>query len=375
MDLELTAEQRELRDVARQALDARAPLSLARAFLEGRAPVGDGRPPAALHDLMVELGWYTVGLEADDGFGLPGLVLLAEQLGRHAAPSALVDTAVAARIAAHLNGSHAAAVRTGERSVALAALETTSDWSLAGATTSLDRVGGEWRLDGRKLGVQHGETVDSLMVFADADGAPAVALVPAEVTGIEMSPSPSVDPATATATVRLDGVVVDSEAVLIGESAEAATRTAFAVGAVATAAEGIGAASAALDLAIAYACERHQFGRAIGSFQGLKHLMADAHVDREVAWSTVLYAAAALDELLPKAREAAAIAAAYGARASRSVVETALQVFGGIAFTWEHDLHLLQRRVLSCERRFGDALAHERRLGAELAARRAEVAA
>lgn len=368
MDLELTAEQRELRDVARQALDARAPMSLARAFLERR-------PAAPLHDLLVQLGWYTVGLEPDDGFGLPGLILLAEQVGAHAAPTALVDTAVAARIAGSLGGSHAAAVRAGERSVALAALETSADWGLTGQTTSLHRAGSEWRLAGRKLGVQHGETVDSLMVFAGCDGSPAVALIAADATGVAISAAPSADPAAATASVTLEGVIAGAEDVVTGEAAAAAIRTAFAIGAVATAAEGIGAASAALDLAIAYASERFQFGRPIGSFQALKHLMADAHVDRETAWSSALYAAAALDELLPDAEEAAAIAAAYAARASRAVVEAAIQVLGGIAFTWEHDVHLLQRRVLSCERRFGDALSHERRLGAQLAARRAAVAA
>src|ERR1700722_6931475 len=113
MDLELTPDQRELRDVARQALDARAPLSLARTFLEGRSA-------EPLHGLLVELGWYAVGLEPDDGFGLPGLVLLAEQAGAHAAPTALVDTAVAARISAPLDGTLAASVRSGDRSVALA---------------------------------------------------------------------------------------------------------------------------------------------------------------------------------------------------------------------------------------------------------------
>ena len=97
--------------------------------------------------------------------------------------------------------------------------------------------------------------------------------------------------------------------------------------------------------------------------------MADAHVDRESAWSSVLYAAAALDERLPDALESAVDRRRLRRRAPRArVVEAALQVLGGIAFTWEHDVHLLQRRVLSCERRFGDALTHERRLGAGLAA-------
>ena len=147
----------------------------------------------------------------------------------------------------------------------------------------------------------------------------------------------------------------------------AALRDAFEIGGVATAAEGLGAASAALDMAITYAGDREQFGRAIGSFQALKHLLADAHVDREAAWSSVLYAAAALDESLPDAGDAAAVACAAAARASRAVVESALQVLGGIAFTWEHDVHLLQRRVLSCERRFGDAISYERRIADWLA--------
>ncbi len=144
-----------------------------------------------------------------------------------------------------------------------------------------------------------------------------------------------------------------------GEDAATALAAAFEVGALATTAEGLGAASAGLDLAIDYAREREQFGRPIGSFQALAHLIADAHVARESAWSSVLYAAAALEERGPDAAVAVAVAKAYGSRASRAVIETALQVLGGIAFTWEHDVHLLQRRVLSCERRFGDALLHE----------------
>jgi alkylation response protein AidB-like acyl-CoA dehydrogenase len=352
VDLELTPDQRELRDVARQALDARAPLSLARAYLE--------REPSAtpLHALLAELGWYTVGVE-DDGFGLPGLVLLAREVGAHAAPSALVDTAVSARLLP----------LDGERSVALAVVESGADWTLGGVSTSFERAGDGWRVSGRKLGVQHGATAELLLVVGEADGGLAVGLVERCGTGVAVEAEAGVDPAAATVTVDLRDVAAE-EVVPAGSALDAA----FAVGAVATAAEGIGAASAALDLAIEYAREREQFGRPIGSFQALKHVIADAHIDREAAWSAVLYAAAALDEGLPDAREAAAVAAAYGARASRRVVESALQVLGGIAFTWEHDVHLLQRRVLSCERRFGDAIAHERWLGDQLAARRLKVA-
>jgi alkylation response protein AidB-like acyl-CoA dehydrogenase len=215
-------------------------------------------------------------------------------------------------------------------------------------------------LNGEKVDVQHGATVAAFAVVVED----AVAFIAADAPGVVVTPVEGVDPAAAACTVTFTDVQADH--VVTGDAAIA---RAFAIGAVAVTAEGLGAASAALDLAIEYSLERKQFGRPIGSFQALQHVMADAHIDREAAWSTVLYAAAALDEELPDAAEAARIAKAYGARASRSVVEAALQVLGGIAFTWEHDVHLLQRRVLSTERRFGDAIMHEDRLGESLAAR------
>jgi alkylation response protein AidB-like acyl-CoA dehydrogenase len=102
--------------------------------------------------------------------------------------------------------------------------------------------------------------------------------------------------------------------------------------------------------------------------------MADAHVLRETAWSTVLYASAAVDESTAEAEEVAAIAKAHASRAAKDVVEAACQVFGGVAFTWEHDVHLFQRRVLEAERRFGDALHHETVLGNRLQAQLTEAA-
>src|SRR5215218_2197374 len=305
MDLELTPDHQELQAVARHALDERSPLRLARAFLDGAA----GAEP--LHDLLAELGGYAVGLDPDDGFGIPGLVLLADQAGAHAAPTALVDTAVAARLAGA--AGHPAA--DGEAAVALAVVERRSDWSLEGAATVLR---GD-RLDGEKVEVQHGATVSTLAVTAvDEDGDVAVAFVDAGAPGATVTAASGVDPAAATAVVSFSDAPV--AAALTGESAATAIREAFAIGAVAVTAEALGAASAALDLAVEYAKEREQFGVPIGSFQGLKHLMAGAYVDRESAWASVLYAAAALDERLDGADEAAAIAKAHGARASRAVV-------------------------------------------------------
>ena len=140
-----------------------------------------------------------------------------------------------------------------------------------------------------------------------------------------------------------------------------------AIGALLAAAESVGAAGRMLDDARAYAAERRQFGRTIGSYQALRHILADMYVRQASAWSTVLYAAAALDDELPDAQRTAAVAKAYVARAAREVAHGALQVFGGIAFTEEHQAHRFLRRIVVREQQFGDAAHHERELGRALA--------
>jgi alkylation response protein AidB-like acyl-CoA dehydrogenase len=135
------------------------------------------------------------------------------------------------------------------------------------------------------------------------------------------------------------------------------------------AAEAIGAAGRVLDEARGYAAERRQFGRSIGSFQSLRHLLADMYVRAASGWSTVLYAAAAFDEGAQDAGHTASIAKAYVSRGAREVAHGAIQVFGGIAFTAEHPAHRWLRRISVREQQFGDGAHHERALGRALAER------
>lgn len=361
MDLELTDDQRELRDVATSMLQEIAPLGTARAFLDGH---GDARPIEAT---IREAGWYAVGVDPEDGFGIPGLALLAERAGATAAPTLIVDAAVAARIAGAIGapGPLATRVAGGESAVTLAVLEAESDWSRAHTATTVRDDAHGTVLSGTKVGVHHAAIADAFVVTAMRGDEPVAVVLPADAPGVEITVGRGLDPASAPATVRFDDVPVDAGGLLAGPLAGPAIERAFAVGTVAAAAEGIGAASAALDLALAYSHDREQFGRSIGSFQALQHVIAAAHVQRAAAWSTTLYAAAALQENLPDADEATSVAKAWSARATREVVEAALQVLGGIAFTWEHDVHLLQRRVLAAEQRFGDATEHERRIAVD----------
>ncbi|MCV7007404.1 acyl-CoA dehydrogenase [Mycobacterium gordonae] len=127
----------------------------------------------------------------------------------------------------------------------------------------------------------------------------------------------------------------------------------------AVAADLVGVMQGALDDAVRYACERTQFSVKIGSFQAIQHLLADALVRVEGARSCLWHAAWAIDRLpFDEARLAAVAAKAYASAAGRDVVETSVQVFGGIAITWEHVSHLRLRRMLMDRRLFGDESVH-----------------
>jgi len=172
-------------------------------------------------------------------------------------------------------------------------------------------------------------------------------------------------------TARFDAVPVPDSGVLGGPEARPVLRRLMTAGSLLAAAEAVGAAGHILDLACRYAGERRQFGRTIGSFQALRHILSDAYVRQESGWSAVRYAAAALDAGDPEAVQAASIAKAYVSRGAREVAHSAIQVFGGIAFTAEHPAHRFLRRIGIRAQQFGDAAHHERRLGRELAERAA----
>ena len=222
------------------------------------------------------------------------------------------------------------------------------------------------RLTGVKAAVEHAADADVLAVVARVDGEPGLALVRSGLQAVELMPQPSLDP-----TVPLSRVTfadAELEELVDHELGETLLDRLVTVGGLLAAAESIGAAGAIFEQARRYASERRQFGRTIGSNQALRHVMADLHVRQASGWSTTLFAAAALDDGLPGARQTASVAKAYVSRAAREVAHGAIQVFGGIAFTEEHPAHRFLRRIIVREQQFGDASHHERELGRSLAA-------
>ena len=201
-----------------------------------------------------------------------------------------------------------------------------------------------------------------LAVFAAAPEGPVLAIVDSAAPEVALVPQPAFDMTAPMFAVEL----VDAPVLAEPLGGEVISRIAT-IGTLLAAAEAVGAAGRMLDDACRYAAERRQFGRTIGSFQALRHLLADMYVRQASSWSSVLYAAAALDEDDEDAPRTVSIAKAYVSRAAREVAHGAMQVFGGIAVTAEHPAHRFLRRIVVRERQFGDAAHHERALGRALA--------
>jgi alkylation response protein AidB-like acyl-CoA dehydrogenase len=293
---------------------------------------------------LVEFGAF------DESLGAVELALIARGLGTGLAAVPFVETA-AVRYAAPLGDRESA-------SPCLSEPETTFAPARPGTSLDDDRVSGE------KSTVAYAAVVDVLAVPAAGTDRLALALVPSRADGVAIELERSLEPSLQTAAVRFDSVAVDR---VVAEPG-VVERLAAAAGLLA-AAESVGAAAEVLELARDYAAQRRQFGHTIGSFQAVRHLLADMYVKVESSWSSVLYAAASLDEDEPDALRTASIAKAYTARATHDTAHHALQVFGGIAFTAEHAAHRFLRRIVARGGQYGTAAEHERRLGHALAQR------
>jgi alkylation response protein AidB-like acyl-CoA dehydrogenase len=346
MDLEMSDEQTWLAESV-QTLLAREWRPAA------DAPYGDEAARDWLWRALVDFGALTTG--GGDGLGAVELCLIARALGAHLAPVPYLGSA-ALRFAVE-------PLADGEDAVALALLEPGSSWASATPCTTIDPTPAGDVVNGRKVGVEHAEAVEQLAVAVSGRDGVGVAIVAARARGVALTEQPAFD-----ATAPMYAVdLAEAETVAGPFGGEALERLAT-IGALMAAAEAVGAAGRLLDDACRYAGERRQFGRTIGSFQALRHLMADMYVRQASSWSSVLYAAAALDEDSGEAGRTASIAKAHVSRAAREVAHGAMQVFGGIAVTAEHPAHRFLRRIVVREQQFGDAAHHERALGRALAA-------
>jgi alkylation response protein AidB-like acyl-CoA dehydrogenase len=328
MDFDLTEDQQEIKNVARELLTARSPWPKVR-----QAAEADAYDPA-LWTEIVELGWPGIAVAEQyggQGLGAVELAVLLEELGYACAATPFLSTAAAA--------AAIGAAGTDEQRKrwlpGLAAGELT-----AGVGTP------ELVLDG------HGADV---IVLVDDDGARLLAAVEAETELLR-----TIDSTRRFATVRGDGEALSAD---VGDRVRAAV-----------AAEVVGLSQRALEMTLEYVKQRKQFGVPVGSFQAVAHRCAQMLLHTESARSTAYYAAWAADAEPSRLAEAAALAAAAGATAAREVPASAIQAHGGIGFTWEADVHWLYKRGEVDRTLLGPPKRHHAAL-ARAAAHRVTVAA
>ena len=363
MDLDLSDEQADLRANIRGVLESICPPELVRSYYEGM-PLED---PLWLETM--DLGWTSLAVpESDGGLGL-GFVevgLLAEELGRATAPATvLAATTQVLPLLVELDVSDLVKTVAAGESVAALAFAERGSWSLSEVRTRAQHDPSGWTLTGHKSAVLAGASAGSFVVVAREAKSDLLGVFWVDRSDAKLEVDPSIDPALLLADVTFE----DARATPISEAStrsEAAIERAGEQAVVAIALHTVGACRRILEVTLEYAKVRRQFGRAIGSFQALKHRFADMLISVERASALCYYAACAIAEDAPSRSEAVHMAKAVAGTCQRLLVQDGLQLHGGIGFTWEHDLHFLLKRAKAGELLCGTSAFHRAQLASML---------
>lgn len=354
----LTIDLAELRDNVRQVLDGHCDLQALRAMAEK-----GGGIDRALWTEMAGLGWMGLAVAEEDGglgLGLGELAVLYDGLGRHMARVPFLTTMLAAQ-ALSLAGSEAQRQRW---LPAIAAGETAVSVTLPDGQ-ALPLLAADGTVTGNVQHMLFADTVELLAVpLALADGGAGLALLPAGQAGVTVVRRPGIDLTRDLCEVRLDKAVISDEQVL--RLADAQWDALADHASVALACDAMGAALHILERTADYMCTRVQFDRPIGSFQALKHRAATWKIWQEAATALAANAAAQVAAGVPEAGAAASAAKFYACDAFAAIAGDAVQLHGGIGFTWEHECHLFLKRAKLNLFLFGGSAFHKDRVAALL---------
>jgi alkylation response protein AidB-like acyl-CoA dehydrogenase len=349
-------EQRLIRESARAFLAARAGAA------QLRAAMGEARgyDEQLWRQMAGELGW--TGLAIPEAYGGAGLgwvelCILQEEQGRCLTASPFFATVALAAPIIEAAGTEA---QRGALLPRIAAGEVRCACALGGAdgrppcegvTVTLGSKAGGFSLSGVSDFVIHGDAADLLLVLARTPGSGgdagiSAAVLPAGAAGITIRPHVMLDLTRPMSRIEFEDVSVSGDQ-LLGEPGAAGVAVArgLDLARIALASEALGGAQQVLEMTVAYVKERVQFGRPIGSFQAIKHRLADMMTEVEAAKSAAWYAACAAQEQRTELAEAAAIAKSYCCDAFFDCAANAIQLHGGVGFTWEHEAHLYLKRA------------------------------
>ncbi|WP_037570481.1 acyl-CoA dehydrogenase family protein [Phaeacidiphilus oryzae] len=371
MRLILDSEQEQLRTGLRKLLDEQASSERVRAAMESES----GHDPALWRRIAAELGLAGLTVPEEHGGAGAGQVeraVVLEELGRSLAPVPYLASAVLAVDALLAAGDPALqadllpGLASGERTGALAVSGPDGSWGSSAGTVRATRAqdgDGSWELTGTASHVLSGAVADTLLVWAGTPEGPAWFAVDAGgagARGLTARDLAGTDPTRRFSRLGLDRT--PARRAEGGAEPAAALEELRSRAELALAAGQVGVMGKVLETTAEYAKVRMQFGRAIGSYQGVKHPLADLYSAREQALSAVRYAAWAGDESPERFPVAAATAIVLAAPAAFEAAAKGVQLHGGIGYTWEHDAHLYYKRAKSDELLLGEGPARLDRL-------------
>ncbi len=379
MDFSFSDEQLMIRDTAAAFLAEVSGSAAVRRAMASEA----GYEAAVWERISTEMYWQALHIpEPFGGLGLGYVELAAilEQCGRRLLCAPFFSTVCLGVNALLVAGSevqkaeYLPRIAEGSLTATLAYTGIGGHWDHTAVEATWAREGDDYLLNGELRYVADGHTAQVLVVAAREAGSRGEAgislfLLPGDAAGLSRARLPTMDQTRRQAHISLDHVRVTAAQRMGGEgSAWPQLATIIDLATIGLAAEQLGAAQQALDMSVAYAMERVQFGRTIASFQATKHKAADMMLQVEVARSAVYYAACVAQEyfgggpLAAELAEAASIVKSYCSDACFSCASEALQIHGGVGFTWEYDVHLYFKRAKGDEHFLGNGAYHRERL-------------
>jgi alkylation response protein AidB-like acyl-CoA dehydrogenase len=375
MDFAFSEQQDLLRTSARRFLERECPPDMVRRWSDDP----QGYSPD-LWQTMAAFGW--MGLVLPETYGGSGLsfvdlTILMEEMGRVLLPAPFFSSIALGALTLLETGSDEQRQQMlprlvrGETKVCVALLEADGRYDPRGISMRASIRGNRATLNGTKLFVVDAHVSDYIICVARTRGGrdpeSGISLFVLDITspGIACTPLMSIDQTRGLCEVSFTRVGVSLEAMLGGRDAAWPTlQRALDKATVALCAEMVGGAEKAMEMCVDYGKTRVQFGRPIGSFQAVKHKIADMKVWVENAKSVVYYAAWAVDRDAPEASRAASMAKAYCSEMYTQVTAAGIQVHGGVGFTWDHHMHLYFKRAKSSEVLLGDSTWHRERTAA-----------
>jgi alkylation response protein AidB-like acyl-CoA dehydrogenase len=365
-----------LRDLASKFLDEQLPVERLRTLVaaDPEAVYEKGARPEwdeGLWKQIVELGWSGLAVPeraGGAGFSLAGIAGLVEQVGGHALPSPLVATLNASLVLreAELEAAGAWLTRIAEgASATLAITDARGSWEPGDSDVVAREEGGGLVLDGSASFVQDAFKADIIVVEAKLGSQTVLCALASNTDGISIDQDHIHDLTRDQATLRFDSVSVASDQIVSHDAARAIAAAWPAI-LVVVSADLCGSGEWLLQTTVEYAKNRKQFDRPIGFFQAVKHPLVNGMVLVDRARSLLYNAACCIDIGSENAEQAARMAKSAASDAGAFVSDRAVQLHGGIGFTWESDVHLFFKRSMHDQALYGDGVHQRRKLADEL---------